>query len=450
MLILILAAGKGTRMKSETPKVLFSVAGRPMLSYTLDLAKSLSPDKITVVVGEGAEAVQKTFAEAGVTFCVQKEQLGTADAVLAAKETIACYDGNVLILCGDMPGVNAETVKRFIDETDPSQPAFISVKSSDPKGYGRVVRATDKSVMKIVEEKDAAPEEKRINEINTGIYYCRADVLLKRLTGVSNKNAQKEYYLTDIVSDGASAWCAEDESEFMGINDRLQLAVMERKIWRGRARKHMLNGVTMPDPDSVYISAETVIENDVTVYPNVYLEGKCVLEKGVKLYFGVRIADSVIGAGSTIKENTLIEESRVGKKCKIGPMAHLRPGTVLAGENSIGNYVELKKAELGVGSKASHLTYLGDCEIGSAVNIGCGTITCNYDGFKKYRTVIGDGTFVGSDVQFVAPVTVGKDVIIAAGSTITRDVPDNALGISRAPQVVVEGKAEHIRAKKKK
>ena len=450
MLVIILAAGKGTRMKSKVPKVLFNVAGKPMLSYTIDLAKSLCADKIVVIAGQDAETVQKTFAYAGVNFCIQKEQLGTADAVLAAKEVLACCEKDVLILCGDMPCIKVETIKRFIEESDPSIPTFISVKSKEPKGYGRVVRTAGGSVIKIVEERDAIPEEKKINEINTGIYYCNADLLLKRLEKVGNNNAQKEYYLTDIVSGGAYAWCAEDEDEFIGCNDRSQLSVIEKKIWRERAQKHMLNGVTLIDPDNVYISDKTVIENDVTVYPNVFLEGRCIIGTGVTLYSGARIVDSDIGANCIIKDNTLIEESKIGSVCNIGPMAHIRPGSVLAGNNSIGNFVELKKAELGAGSKSNHLTYLGDCEIGSAVNIGCGTITCNYDGFKKYKTVIGDGTFVGSDVQFVAPVSIGKDVIIAAGSTVTRNIPDNALGISRAPQVIVEGKAEHIRAKKKK
>lgn len=449
MLVIILAAGKGTRMKSRLPKVLTPVAGKPMLHYTIQLAKELNADKTVVVVGNGHKEVEDEFQNERLTFRLQKEQLGTADAVLAARDDIEAYTGQVLILNGDMPNISTDTMKKFISESGNGL-AFISVKSTNSTGYGRVIRSVGADVLKIVEEKDANPSEKKINEINTGVYLCDAAELLRRLSSVSNNNAQHEYYLTDIITAGAKAWKAPEENEFLGVNDRVQLASLSKIIWKKRALKHMLNGVSIIDPDNVYISDETVIGNDVTVYPGVYLEGACDISSGTEIRHGVRIVDSAIGESCVIKENTLIEQSKIGYKSKIGPMAHIRPGTMLEGENSIGNFVELKKAIVAKGTKASHLTYLGDCTIGKDVNIGCGTITCNYDGFKKHETVIGDRVFVGSDVQFVAPVKIGDGAIIAAGTTVTRDVTADALAIARTPQQNIENKAAQIREAKGK
>ncbi|MDR2884440.1 MAG: bifunctional UDP-N-acetylglucosamine diphosphorylase/glucosamine-1-phosphate N-acetyltransferase GlmU [Deferribacteraceae bacterium] len=447
LIVVILAAGKGTRMKSELPKVAHPVADKPMLSYTIDLAKGLTPEKIAVVVSADSE-IPKLFNDPALTFCVQKEQSGTADAVLAAKPLLDGYKGNVLILCGDMPNIQADTVSKFISAAKLEKASFITVKSTNPKGYGRVVRGIDHSVYQVVEEKDANEHEKKITEINTGVYYMAAELLLERLAKVGNSNAQNEYYLTDILKDGSFGWLAEKEAEFLGVNDRVQLAQLSRIIWKSRATKWMEQGVSIINPDDVYLSPDVTIAQDVTIYPNVYLQGKTTINKGCTLYSGVRIVDSAVDEGCVIKENTLIEESHVGAKCNVGPMAHLRPHSTLVGENSIGNFVEIKNATVGKGSKANHLTYLGDATIGVNTNVGCGTITCNYDGFKKHHTTIGDNVFVGSDVQFVAPITVGDGAIVAAGTTVTADIPNNALAIARTPQKNLDDKAGSIRLQK--
>jgi len=438
LLVLILAAGKGTRMKSEKPKVLHTVAGRSMIDYVVDNAYDLGAKETVVVIGNGAEKVESHLGEK-VKFCMQKEQRGTADAVLAAEDILKNHDGQVLILCGDMPLIKSETLSKFIEDSENNPVSFISVTTKNPKGYGRVVRGVDGAVMAITEEKDADDQIKKIKEVNTGVYLADSVELLKRLADIDDNNAQGEFYLTDIVKDGAHAFKTEDEIEFMGINDRIQLEQAGKAMWRDRAEKHMRNGVQFLDASTAYIDHEVEIEADALIYPNVFLQGRTKIGKGSIIYSGSRIADSEIGENCEIKDNCLITESFVGDKSAVGPMAQLRPGTKLLGENKIGNFVETKKAVIGKGSKSSHLTYLGDCELGEDVNVGCGTITCNYDGYNKYKTEIGDGVFVGSDVQFVAPVKIGKGALIAAGSTITKDVPKDSLGITRAEQKNMEG-----------
>ena len=440
--VIILAAGKGTRMKSENPKVLFSAAGKPMIDYAIDLSRQLNPDKIIVVTGAGAEKVKEHLQNSSVEFAMQKEQNGTADAVMAALDFIP-DTGKTLILCGDMPLMKYETLNNFIN-TVKQDISFISVKMKNPKGYGRIIRSANGSVLKIVEEKDANEYEKRIDEVNTGVYLCSSVELKNRLKNIDNNNAQNEYYLTDIVCSGAEAFLADNEMEFLGVNDRVQLSTASKILMQERAESYMKDGVSIIDPSSVYIDIDVVIGKDTVIYPNVFIENNTKIGKNVIIRSGCRINNSVIEENVEIKDNTLIEDSFVGAGSSIGPMAHLRPGSYLAGENKVGNFVELKKTTMGKGSKASHLTYLGDAILAENVNIGCGTITCNYDGFNKYKTIIGNNVFVGSDTQFVAPVTVGDNVLVAAGSTITKDINTNDLAIARTPQKNIENKGKEI------
>ena len=446
--VVILSAGKGTRMRSDGPKVLFEAAGRAMIDYVTDAARGCGANKIIIVAGNCAEAVIEHTKADDVVFCIQQQQLGTAHAVMAAADYIS-DDSDVLILCGDMPLVTAETLSRFITESDKDTVNFISVKTDNPTGYGRVVRASGGGVLKIVEEKDANPYEKNITEVNSGVYLCRGAQLKKRLNAIDNSNAQKEYYLTDIVSQGANAYLAEDAAEFTGVNDRLQLAAVSKILWKRRSESFMKDGVSVLDPDTFYCSHNVSIGKDTTIYPNVFIEGNVKIGSGCKIYSGCRIKNSQIGDNCEIRDNSLVDGALVGRDSAVGPMAHLRPGAVLTGGNRIGNFVEIKKTVLGEGSKASHLTYLGDAELGSGVNVGCGTITCNYNGYSKFKTVIGDNVFIGSDVQLVAPVNVGSGVIIAAGTTVTKDVPAHALAISRTDQSNIDGKGKQLNERNK-
>ncbi|MBL0226575.1 MAG: bifunctional UDP-N-acetylglucosamine diphosphorylase/glucosamine-1-phosphate N-acetyltransferase GlmU [Geobacteraceae bacterium] len=444
----ILAAGKGTRMKSGMVKVLHPAAGRPMIRWAVDAARAAGAAPAVLVVGHQADAVRRVFAdEADIRCAMQEEQLGTGHAVACAREGLAGFKGTVLILCGDTPLLRGETLQGLIAYHRENRAVLtvLTAVIADPHGYGRVVRDSDGRVVRIVEQKDATPEERALNEINSGIYCMEADFLFANIDSVSSDNAQQEFYLTDLVSIAVKQGLAclgrstDDPDEIMGVNDRIQLAEASRILRRRINLDLMCSGVSLVDPSQTYIDHGVRIGPDSIVHPNCSISGSTVIGSGCTIENGVSIKECTIGDGCHIKAGSVLEGSVLHADVSVGPMAHLRPGTLLHDQVKIGNFVETKKAVMGQGSKASHLTYLGDAEIGSNVNIGCGTITCNYDGVNKHRTVIGDDVFIGSDVQLVAPVTVGRNSLVAAGTTVTVDVPPDSLAISRVAQVNKEG-----------
>lgn len=442
----ILAAGKGTRMKSELPKVLHPICGQPMLSYPLQAAQQAGFKQLSVVVGHQAEMVRQAFAAEKVSWVEQTEQLGTGHALMCAAESLAGFSGTILLLCGDVPLLQADVLTQVLDyhRHEKAAVTVLTAEMQEPSGYGRIVR-NQEQVLKIVEEKDATDEQRRITEINTGTYLFDADFVFSALKNLKTDNAQGEYYLTDVVAAAVSAGKKTrgvgipDATQMMGINDRRQLAEAEAVMRWHINSELMLSGVSMIDPTTVYVDSTVEVGSDSVLHPNVQLRGTTKIGRNCTIETGVVVVDSSVADGAHLKAGSAIEEAQIGPDCKIGPMAHLRPGTVLAGNNKIGNFVETKKAVLGEGSQSSHLTYIGDAEVGKNVNFGCGTITCNYDGANKHQTTIEDDVFIGSDVQFVAPVTIGRNSLIAAGSTITKDVPADALALSRSEQKVIEG-----------
>ena len=453
----ILAAGKGTRMKSELPKVLHAVAGVPMLKYPVGLARELGCAPTVAVIGHGAETVETALAGSGVLFALQSQQLGTGHALLCAEPQLAGFSGTVLLLCGDVPLLRRETLEALLHYHQ-AQQATVTVLTAhmpNPHGYGRIVRQGDE-VLRIVEEKDAGQQQRAINEINTGIYALEAPFVFEALKTIGCDNAQGEYYLTDVLAAARSAGlrvcalAAGTPEETMGINDRVQLAEAGALMRQRINRELMLGGVTLVDPATSYIEPQVRIGADCIIEPNVQLRGATVIGRGCRIDTGVCVDGCTVGDGVHLKAGSVMTASSIGDRSEVGPMAHLRPGTVLVGENKIGNFVETKQSVLGQGSKASHLTYIGDAEVGRKVNIGCGTITCNYDGVNKHKTIIEDEVFVGSDTQFVAPVRIGRGALIGAGSTITRDVPADALALSRPEQKIIEGWAAKQRAKQQK
>lgn len=445
---LILAAGKGTRMKSTVAKVLHEAAGRPLLAWSLAAAREAGAAAITVVAGHQAEQVRQRFAaETGVSIALQEEQLGTGHAVACALPSLRSQSGSVLILCGDTPLLTGATLQRLAASHAASGAAvtILTARMPDPYGYGRIVRDSRDQVLRIVEQKDASPAEQALDEVNSGIYCMDLAFLRSHIDRLGSNNAQNEYYLTDLVAMAVAEGLpchgivADDHREIMGVNDRAQLAEAATLLRERINRRLMLAGVTLIDPLQTYVDAGVTVGNDTVIWPGCVLRGRTIIGQGCLLESNVQVTDCRIGDRVHLKNGSILEDSSLAADVAVGPMAHLRPGTVLADRVKIGNFVETKKAVLGEGSKASHLTYLGDAEIGSEVNIGCGTITCNYDGTRKHRTVIGDRVFVGSDVQLVAPVTVGSGALIAAGTTVTRDVPPDSLAISRTPQTNKEG-----------
>lgn len=433
----ILAAGQGTRMKSKLPKVLHKALGKPMVQWVIDCLSQAGVHNKTAVLGHGGAQVEPVIAgQAAIVY--QTEQLGTGHAVMQAVPVLPADNDCVLVICGDTPLLRAQTIQQLIamHQAEGNAVTLLTAHADNPTGYGRIVRQ-GQQIAAIVEQKDADEAQKLIQEINTGTYCFDQNFLLQYLSALDTNNAQKEYYLTDLIKIAnqhglpVGGFVLEDFSESLGVNNRIQLSQAEAVLRKRKCEEVMLAGVTLIDPAATYIGADVVIGNDTVIYPNVVLEGQTVIGSDNVIGMNCRFMDSTIGDGNDI-QSTVIVESTVGNDCKIGPMAYLRPGTVLADNVKIGDFVEVKKSQVGEGSKIPHLSYVGDSVVGSRVNIGCGTITCNYDGVHKYQTTIKDGAFIGSNTNLVAPVTVEENAFIGAGSTITRDVPDSALAVTRA------------------
>ena len=441
----ILAAGMGTRMKSKMPKVLHTVCGKPLSKWVIDASKAAGADKVCAVVGHKAETVKEVLGDV-CEFALQAEQKGTGHAVMQAIDVIKNSKGEVVILNGDTPLITAETINKAIEyhKNNGNQATVITAILDDATGYGRIVRDNDGSVLKIVEQKDASEEEKKINEVNSGMYVFDAQSLVYALDKITPNNAQGEYYLTDTleillsVGKKIGGYAISDNDEIRGINDRVQLNEAEKIMQKRINEYHMRNGVTMRNPESVYIEDGVEIGNDTEICQNV------TIKSGTKIG-----SDCVIGSGSMLNRavihdgvdvlSSVILESEVDEGTHVGPFAYIRPNCHVGKEVKVGDFVELKNSNIDDGTKISHLTYIGDSDVGKRVNFGCGTVTCNYDGKKKYRTTIGDDCFVGCNTNFVSPINVGDGVYIAAGSTITEDIPENSLSIARARQVNKEG-----------
>ncbi|MEH6470379.1 MAG: bifunctional UDP-N-acetylglucosamine diphosphorylase/glucosamine-1-phosphate N-acetyltransferase GlmU [Halopseudomonas sp.] len=446
--VIILAAGQGTRMKSRLPKVLHPVAGKPMVGHVIDTAAKLNPVEIHVVVGHGGEQLRGYFDNGllhqSLTVVEQTEQLGTGHAVDQAMPAVA-EQSVALILYGDVPLTRLDTLQGLVERAQQGNLALLTVKLADPTGYGRIVRDHNHQVVAIVEHKDASEAELAIGEINTGIMALPAAWLKQWLPLLSSDNAQGEYYLTDIIAMAAEsgrtieAVHPASEQEVQGVNNRLQLAELERWHQLQQADHWMTEGVSLADPARVDFRGEMDIGQDVSLDINVILEGKVVIGDNVSIGANCVIKDSSIATGTVIKPNSMLDQTSVGEHCDIGPFARLRPGTVLANKAKIGNFVETKKTIVGEGSKINHLSYVGDAILGKAVNVGAGTITCNYDGVNKFQTEIGDNAFIGSNTSLVAPICVGAGATTGAGSTITKAIDDGALGVARGRQANLKG-----------
>ena len=442
--IVILAAGKGTRMKSAQAKVMHGLAGRPLLQHVIDTAKQLQPTQLSVVAGNGAEQVLPFLEGNQVDAVMQTEQLGTGHALMQAKAAIAASE-QVLVLYGDVPLTQVATLEALIDCVAEGGLGILTTKLADPTGYGRIVRDFDGRVKCITEQKDANPETLLIDEVNSGIMLLPSQWLLASLDKLGNNNAQGEYYLTDMVAlavaDGLAidTVCVEDDTEVAGVNNRSQLAALERHYQLAQAEALMTAVVTLADPARVDVRGEVTIGNDSFVDVNVIFEGKVSVGSNVEIGANCILNDCEVGEGTVILANSMIYSSVIGANVNIGPFARLRPGTALADKAKIGNFVETKNANIGLGSKVNHLSYIGDTDMGADVNIGAGTITCNYDGENKHRTVIGDRVFVGSDTQLVAPVILEDDSTIGAGSTIRKNAESDALTLTKSETRTVKG-----------
>lgn len=454
IITIILAAGKGTRMCSDLPKIMHKIANRPLLQHVYDMSRHLENNTIKIVVGHGAEFVTGALNHLDADWIEQKQQLGTGHAVQQTSDQITDSD-TVLILYGDVPLLKLVTVELLISNVNDRSLALLTVNLVNPAGYGRIVRDVTGQVIKIVEEKDATSSEKQINEVNTGIMAVQGKQLKKWLSQLNNRNAQGEYYLTDVIEMAVADQInivtsqPETEDEVLGVNNRIQLSHLERVYQQEQAYSLMERGVTLKDP--MRFDQRGSIESlgqDIEIDINVILEGKNSIGSNVKIGANTNIKNSIIGDNVEILANCVIEDAVIGQDSRIGPFARIRPESVLANDVHIGNFVEIKKSSIASGSKINHLSYIGDTTVGSKVNIGAGTITCNYDGVNKFRTIIEDGAFIGSDTQLVAPVTIGKNATIGAGSTITKDSPENQLTLSRAKQMSITGWQRPVKKEK--
>lgn len=441
--IVILAAGKGTRMYSKTPKVLHQLGGKPLLEHVIKTATALRPEKIHVIYGEGGEQVRKHCAKESVNWIAQEQRLGTGHAVIKALPHIE-HSSQVLILYGDVPLITKETLRQLIKNMPKEGLGLLTAEFVDPTGFGRIIRDDSATVTAIIEHKDATPSQRQIKEINTGILVTTAKILRSYLPRLHKNNAQGEYYLTDIVAmlraDGLPIYCsmAKNHVEVVGVNDKKQLAQLERQYQRSLADKLMAQGLVLMDPARFDVRGKLTFGNNVMIDVNVVIEGQVTIGSDTAIGPNNFLKNVRIGENVTVKANCVIEDTIIADNCIVGPFARLRPNTVLIKGAHIGNFVETKNAKIGKNSKANHLSYIGDSVIGSGVNIGAGTITCNYDGVVKHRTVIEDGVFVGSNTSLVAPVTLGENAVIGAGSVITEDTPQDKLTIARARQVTID------------
>lgn len=452
---IVLAAGQGKRMKSKLYKVLHPVCGTPMVGHVLQAVEQVQVERTVVVVGHGAEAV-KGYLGDRAEFVLQAEQLGTGHAVMQAKALLDGEQGTTIVICGDTPLVTAETLAHVMEmhEGAKASATILTAELEQPHGYGRIIRAEDGSVLKIVEQKDATAAEQSVREINTGTYCFDNAKLLAALDQITNDNAQQEYYLTDVIGilkaqgDLVQAYCTSDEAESIGVNDRLALSEAERLMRQRINKRHMLNGVTIIDPSTTYIESEVVIGSDTVIYPGCVLCGTTIIGTDCKIGPNSTITNSKI-ADQVVIMNSVLTEAEVNSESTVGPFAYLRPGSRIGSHVKIGDFVEIKNASIDDHSKVSHLSYIGDAKVGKNVNVGCGAITVNYDGYNKAVTEIGDDAFIGSNVNLIAPVQIGQGAYVVAGSTITNQVPDHDLAIARERQVNKPGYGEKFRARAK-